>query len=243
MNIPMKNFVKIIAAVAAGVFLTLDISAKNGVEVGYLNSSYRTKLNSGDISKSTPMSGFYAGLVKDMDIVAGLSLQSGLYYSYLNNTGREEVLGFNITESATEHMLNIPIQFKYTFDIIPAFGVYIFAGPTLSLGVAAPYKLSATGDVLGNKVDGSVTFDCYSGKVRTNNLSDENVESINELLPDYSMNRFDVLMGGGIGIDLVKFVTIKGGFDYGLLNRYKGDLADAGTLNRMQFYVSVGLMF
>ncbi len=239
----MKNLVKIIAVAASGLLLTLDLSAKNGVEVGYLNSAYRSKPASGEVTKSDPMSGFYVSLVKDMRLFAGLSIQSGLYYSYLNDTGRKEALGFNMTESDTEHMLNIPIQFKYTFDIIPAFGVYIFAGPTLSLGVSAPYKLSVTGDILGNKVDGSVTFDRYSGKIRTNNFPDEYVENVNQLLPDSSRNRFDVLMGGGVGINLVKFVTVKGGFDYGLLNRYKGDLADAGTLNRMQFYVSVGVMF
>ena len=239
----MKNLVKIIAVAASGLLLTLDLSAKNGVEVGYLNSTYRSKPASGEVTKSDPMSGFYVSLVKDMRLFAGLSIQSGLYYSYLNDTGRKEALGFNMTESDTEHMLNIPIQFKYTFDIIPAFGVYIFAGPTLSLGVSAPYKLSVTGDILGNKVDGSVTFDRYSGKIRTNNFPDEYVENVNQLLPDSSRNRFDVLMGGGVGINLVKFVTVKGGFDYGLLNRYKGDLADAGTLNRMQFYVSVGVMF
>ena len=57
------------------------------------------------------------------------------------------------------------------------------------------------------------------------------------------MNHFVVLMGGGIGLNLVKFVTVKGGFDYGLLNRFNEDMADAGTLNRMQFYISVGVMF
>ena len=57
------------------------------------------------------------------------------------------------------------------------------------------------------------------------------------------MNRFDVLMGGGVGVNIIKFVTVKGGFDYGLLNRLKGDLANAGKLNRMQYYISVGLTF
>ena len=150
---------------------------------------------------------------------------------------------FNLTNSYTEHGLNLPIHIKYTFDIVPAFGVYVFAGPTLSLGLAATTKMSVTGDVLGNQVNGSVQYDSYTGKLKSDNISEENMDRINEYMPDSRMNRFDVLMGGGVGLNFINFITVKGGVDYGLLNRFKGDLADTGTMNRLQFYVSVGIMF
>ena len=240
----MKNIFRIIAAAAVCILISAEgLSAKNGVEIGYLNSTYKTKPLDGDAGKSEPMSGFYVGLVKDMRIVAGLSIQSGLTYNYLNSSEKQEVTGFNISASSTEHILNIPLQLKYTFDIIPAFGVYVFAGPTLSLGLAATDKLSVTGEFAGVGLDGDIRYDQYSGKIKSDNLSDEVIDGLNQYLPQSRMNRFDVLMGGGIGVDLVKFITVKGGFDYGLLNRFKGDLADAGTLNRMQFYVSVGIKF
>lgn len=240
----MKSIVKIIAAVAAGIFLTLDMSAGNGVEIGYLHSSYRTNLNSDEMKTASPMSGFQVGLMKDMNIVAGLSLQSGLTYSYLNSAEKEEVPMFNITGSYTEHMLNIPIQVKYTFDIIPAFGVYVFAGPTLSLGLAATTKLSVSGSIAGNTLEGNLKYNAYTNKLKSDNIPDEYVNLVNQYLPqDRVMNRFDVLMGGGVGVNIIKFVTVKGGFDYGLLNRLKGDLANAGKLNRMQYYISVGLTF
>ena len=240
----MKSIVKIIAAVAAGIFLTLDMSAGNGVEIGYLHSSYRTNLNSDEMKTASPMSGFQVGLMKDMNIVAGLSLQSGLTYSYLNSAEKEEVPMFNITGSYTEHMLNIPIQVKYTFDIIPAFGVYVFAGPTLSLGLAATTKFSVSGSIAGNTLEGNLKYNAYTNKLKSDNIPDEYVNLVNQYLPqDRVMNRFDVLMGGGVGVNIIKFVTVKGGFDYGLLNRLKGDLANAGKLNRMQYYISVGLTF
>lgn len=240
----MKSIVKIIAAAVAGIFLTLDMSAGNGVEIGYLHSSYRTNLNSDEMKTSSPMSGFQVGLMKDMNIVAGLSLQSGLTYSYLNSAEKEEVPMFNITGSYTEHMLNIPIQVKYTFDIIPAFGVYVFAGPTLSLGLAATTKLSVSGSIAGNTLEGNLKYNAYTNKLKSDNIPDEYVNLVNQYLPqDRVMNRFDVLMGGGVGVNIIKFVTVKGGFDYGLLNRLKGDLANAGKLNRMQYYISVGLTF
>lgn len=239
----MKNLVKIIAVAASGLLLTLDLSAKNGVEVGYLNSTYRSKPASGEVTKSDPMSGFYVSLVKDMRLFAGLSIQPGLYYSYLNTSEKEEIPAFNLSSSYTEHALNLPIHIKYTFDIVPAFGVYVFAGPTLSLGLAANTKISFTGEALNSTMTFDATYNSYTGKIKSENIPEETLGQINQYLPQSQMNRFDVLMGGGVGINLVKFVTVKGGFDYGLLNRYKGDLADAGTLNRMQFYVSVGVMF
>ena len=240
----MKSIVKIIAVAVAGIFLTLDMSAGNGVEIGYLHSSYRTNLNSDEMKTASPMSGFQVGLMKDMNIVAGLSLQSGLTYSYLNSAEKEEVPMFNITGSYTEHMLNIPIQVKYTFDIIPAFGVYVFAGPTLSLGLAATTKLSVSGSIAGNTLEGNLKYNAYTNKLKSDNIPDEYVNLVNQYLPqDRVMNRFDVLMGGGVGVNIIKFVTVKGGFDYGLLNRLKGDLANAGKLNRMQYYISVGLTF
>ena len=241
----MKSIVKVIAAAAAGIFLTLDMSAGNGVEIGYLHSSYRTNLNSDEMKTASPMSGFQVGLMKDMNIVAGLSLQSGLTYSYLNSAEKEEVPMFNITGSYTEHMLNIPIQVKYTFDIVPMFGINIFVGPTLSFGLAANNKMTVTGDVAGNNVNGSVTYNAYSGKFRSENLSgisDQIIETINRNMPQNRMNRFDVLMGGGVGLDLLRFITVKGGFDYGLMNRLKDD--DGGSsLNRLQYYISIGVRF
>ena len=61
-------------------------------------------------------------------------------------------------------------------------------------------------------------------------------------MPQNRMNRFDVLMGGGVGLDLLRFITVKGGFDYGLMNRLKDD--DGGSsLNRLQYYISIGVRF
>lgn len=239
----MKNALKIIIAAAAGLLMTFELPAKNGIEIGYLNSTYRTKAASGEVTKSDPMSGFYVGLVKDLRLFAGLSIQPGLYYSYLNTAEKEEIPSFNLSSSYTEHGLNLPIHIKYTFDIVPAFGVYVFAGPTLSLGLAANTKISFTGEALGNTMTFDARYNSYTGKLKSENIPEESLDQINRYLPQTRMNRFDVLMGGGIGLNLVKFVTVKGGFDYGLLNRFNEDMADAGTLNRMQFYISVGVMF
>ena len=236
--------IMIVALAAMCALWTMPLSAKTGVDLGYLNSNYRWKANGDGNGKSEPRNGFFVGVNNDIRLFAGLSIQPGLYYSYLNDEGSEEMLYLNVSDSYTEHMLNIPIHFKYTFDIVPVFGVYVFVGPTLSLGLAATNKMSVTGDFGGTAVNGSVSYNAYSGNFKTDNLSDfsdQILSTISQYMPQNRMTRFDVLMGGGIGLDLLKFITVKGGFDYGLINRYKED--SLGTLNRTQFYVSVGVKF
>lgn len=230
---------------AGCLVMSVPLSAKSGVDLGYLNSSYRSKAEGSGVSRSEPMNGFFVGVANDIRLFAGLSIQPGLYYSYLNSSGSEEEIGFKVSDSYTEHMLSVPIHFKYTFDIVPMFGINIFVGPTLSFGLAANNKMTVTGDVAGNNVNGSVTYNAYSGKFRSENLSgisDQIIETINRNMPQNRMNRFDVLMGGGVGLDLLRFITVKGGFDYGLMNRLKDD--DSGSsLNRLQYYISIGVRF
>ena len=79
--------------------------------------------------------------------------------------------------------------------------------------------------------------------MESENLSDEIVEIVNQNISRVRTGRFDVLVGGGIGVNIIKFISIRAGFDYGLINRIKGDLADTATLNRMQVYVSAGISF
>ena len=67
--------------------------------------------------------------------------------------------------------------------------------------------------------------------------------TLNQWLPSGKMKRFDVLMGGGVGLNLLRFITVKGGFDYGLVNRFKDEMADTGVMNRMQFYIALGVRF
>lgn len=241
----MKNVFKFAAMLAGCLIMSVPLSAKSGVDLGYLNSSYRSKAEGSEVSRSEPMNGFFVGVANDIRLFAGLSIQPGLYYSYLNSSGSEEEIGFKVSDSYTEHMLSVPIHFKYTFDIVPMFGINIFVGPTLSFGLAANNKMTVTGDVAGNNVNGSVTYNAYSGKFRSENLSgisDQIIETINRNMPQNRMNRFDVLMGGGVGLDLLRFITVKGGFDYGLMNRLKDD--DGGSsLNRLQYYISIGVRF
>ena len=83
----------------------------------------------------------------------------------------------------------------------------------------------------------------YSGKIKTEGLPEGSEGSLSGQLPSSVMSRFDVMIGGGVGIDLFKFLTVKAGYDYGLLNRLKGDIAQTSSMNRSQFYVALGINF
>lgn len=144
----------------------------------------------------------------------------------------------------TEHNLNVPVDVKYTFNIIPSvLNISIFVGPTFSLGLASQDKLSISGEFAGIAFDGTLKYDNYTGKIKSDNISEELQNTLNGYMPESSMSRFDIMLGGGIGVGLFKFLNVKAGYDYGLLNRYKGDMAKNASLNRSQFYVALGINF
>lgn len=240
----MKTSYKILVTAASFLLMATGLFAKSGIEGGYLNTMYTTKTDGVEsVEKSDPLQGFYVGVNNDWKIVAGLSVQPGLYYSYGKYSDSEEEAGFRLTASQTEHNLNIPIDIKYTFGILPILKIHVFVGPTFSVGLASQTKVMMSGEVLGQQLEVNAKYDMYSGKIKTEGLPEGSEGSLSGQLPSSVMSRFDVMIGGGVGIDLFKFLTVKAGYDYGLLNRLKGDIAQTSSMNRSQFYVAVGINF
>lgn len=237
----MKKIVCAFIAVSffAGVS-AYSAEAKTGVEAGYVNSSYSFKSGiSSDNNYS--LNGFYVGLSQDVPLVAGLHFVPGIYYNFLTDNSREEVLNFNLKGTLSDHYLNVPVMFRYQFGL-PGVKLYIFAGPTLSVGLVAKQKYAVSGTVLGADVSGDIAYDFYSGKVSSSNIDipQDGENPYQSILPDYRYNRFDVLLGGGIGVEVLNCLEVKVGYDWGMLNRYKGDEA---TLHRNQLYAGIGIRF
>lgn len=235
---------RIIVIFAAMVFAAIQMNAQVSIEAGYLNTMYSSKaFDSNEKENMKPFDGFTVGVNDDIRLVAGLSIQPGLYYSYGTIRENKEVLGLNPKFVTTEHNLSIPVNIKYSFKVLPILNIYVYAGPTFFLGVASENAVNISGKIAGMDVSGEFRYNNYSGKIHSDNLSDELQEKINGYMPESNLSRFDVLVGGGIGVDLFKFLTVKGGYDYGLVNRYKGDAAKNAFLNRSQFYISIGFKF
>ena len=50
-------------------------------------------------------------------------------------------------------------------------------------------------------------------------------------------------MGGGVGFEFLKFIELRAGYDWGLLNRYRQSYSDDMLCRRNQVYVALGFRF
>ena len=89
------------------------------------------------------------------------------------------------------HYLNIPfrVKFKHSLGSSPV-GLFAFAGPLFSIGI------SAKEDHTGNPYLSNPVVSMY-GSV---------------------LNRFDIKLGGGIGLELFNHLDIRAGYDFGIID-------------------------
>ena len=113
-----------------------------------------------------------------------------------------------------EHYINVPVDVNWGIDL-KILRVYVFAGPTFSFNVSS--KTTATTEALGKEV--------------------ESVYDTKDVLGEYK--NFDLMLGGGVGVDLFNKIRVKCGYDWGLMNRGNSDL----ELHRQQLRLGVGFIF
>ena len=146
-----------------------------------------------------------------------LAFAPGIQFGYFT---KGDVNAFNVTNvSFTETYLAVPLDFNLKFPVSEDMKFLIFAGPTIDLGLTSRVKeQSATG----------AEYDIYSGS-----------------LSDYTKyTRYDVLLGGGLGLDVMDAVRFSVRYDYGVVNRNGGNLT-SGLLkvHRSQLKLGVGFLF
>ena len=160
--------------------------------------------------------GAYAGVSFNIPIAGGLAVAPGVYYSML--TSKETAsLGSIFSGSGTfmEHAVNVPVYVNYGIDLARDTKVFLFGGPTLQYGLASTVKYDA--NVAG-----------VSGSKTTSNYDNANY------------NRMNVYLGGGMGFQ-VSALQITVGYDYGMMNQYKGD--NATKCHRSNLKLGVGFAF
>ena len=64
--------------------------------------------------------------------------------------------------------------------------------------------------------------------------------TVNRLGENSDLNRFDIMLGGGLGVEVMNMFRINAGYDFGLLNRYQ---SSNYTVNRNQLYAGVAFLF
>ena len=63
------------------------------------------------------------------------------------------------------------------------------------------------------------------------------------MLPEGALRRFDVMLGASIGADFFEVLEVRLGYDWGLINRYKKEIAQDLKMRRGQFNLLVAIRF
>lgn len=188
--------------------------AQGSINAGYLNSTQSFK-NSDSVNSN----GAYVGASYNIAIAGGFGVAPGIYYSLIanNKASAGSIFGVDVSGSSKfrEHAINVPVYLNWGTDLARDSRFFVYAGPTLQYGLSSKTKVAGgVGSVTADK-----TFDNYK---------------------DSNLNPFNVYLGGGIGIT-VAGIQVTVGYDYGMMNLYKGD--DATQSKRSNIKIGVGFAF
>ena len=214
-----------------------------GITFGYVHSAYRlSDWATDEVVTSDGLDGFELGITKDMSIVdRALFLQTGLLYTYQNDSRNMSEGGVRVIGDWDEHFLNIPLKVKYEVPVMENLSVFVMGGPTLVAGLSSSMKYRAR---VNDSVNAAISYNFYNGKVRTNDGMPDFIENIIEgQFPETRYRRADVQLGGSAGVRFMEIFEAQIGYDWGLVNRTKGDIEYELKMRRQQFYLSVGLRF
>ena len=228
---------KLWLALAAASIVSIGSARAQGIHVGYVNSAYTTSIGDGDPSKSEAMNGFEVGFDQTFKIAKGIiAVDYGLNYTFLASDAASAEAGDLVSMSGKtkNHYLDIPVHLQIGVPILGVVRVFAWGGPKFIVGLSSKTTMDAS--VLDTET--SVTYNHYNGKVTGAGLGDNEISAGSENMPTYK--RFDIMMGVGGGVELFKHVTVKAGYEWGLMNLSK---TDGMTINRNQFVVSAGLSF
>ncbi|MBR6869916.1 MAG: PorT family protein [Bacteroidales bacterium] len=208
---------KALFILAAALIFSAPAFAQLRIAVGYANSTDRFKMENSDLQTNSA-NGVYGGIGFNIPIAGDLSLTPGVYYTFLaSNAGRSALGGLvNAGAKTQEHYVNVPIHFEYGSELFPNFRLFFFGGPSVSYGVISKTKYSA--GILDYKID--TVLDNYNAG---------------------GYGRFDVMLGGGMGIDLLNRIRLSVGYDFGMLNRN----TNSNTIlrHRNQLNAGIALLF
>ena len=212
----MKKILTTILA-ASMMLVGTSVFAQNlCLEAGFGLSSTRFNYTLG--STTADLYGGTLGLSYEIPLVEGtMGFAPGIQVGYF--TGGNVKLPFKLGQASfNESYLAVPLDLNFHLPMSDDIKFLIVAGPTLDLGLTSRAKLKDT----------SVEYDIYDGA-----LGD---------MTKYT--RYDVLVGGGLGLDVMDAVRFTVRYDYGLINRNGGDFTGGFLkVHRSQLKLGVGLLF
>lgn len=218
------------------LFSAAGTYAQTGIHLNYMHSWERDRLDGSKVS-SPELNGFAVGVDYEIPILKGLlSFQPGLsYYHLVDEESSFNYASYRITQSYLQNYLAMPLHLKLNIGL-SAMKLFVFVGPTITMGLQDRDKYSVDGA-------GSVSYNAYNGKIKASSTTVTSL--LAEYVPDDEKeDRFDMLFGGGVGLELMSVLEVKAGIDWGLTNRYCDTYSAADYSNRRrQFYLGIGLRF
>ena len=222
-----------------------------GFNFGYVHSSYRTTdWATDEVETSAGLDGFTAGLTKDFSLLPhALYFQTGLNYYYQNDPRNENYkipltdMSVRLVGDWEEHHVGIPLRLKYDLHLLDRVGLTFDAGPTLLMGLSSKfkYKTKLADSVL------AVDYNLYNQKITASGSSSsfdlEDWMADKNIYPEGRLGRFDVMLGASVGAHFFHVLEVRLGYDWGLINRYRKDVADLYSMHRGQFTLSAGIRF
>lgn len=211
----------IIGVLAAALFLMGTQShAQVLAGAGYLFASEKTS----GFDETTPYHGFYIGASYNIHLVKGLSVAPGLYANFLAHSesasGGSAKAGVFLMGTTREFALNLPVKLRYSFPIGNDRNIFAFAGPVFQLGLTN--KTTVNGSVNVGPIH-------YGGGEKVNNYDSK----------DGTANRFNIYLGGGVGVQLGDIIFLVG-YDHNLLDI---DRLENYRTGRNQIKVGISLDF
>lgn len=233
----MKKLFAIVLS-AAALLVGTRANAQLSFGAGWLNSTETSKSGNTDPDK-TNLNGLYIGGQYNLNVVAGLGVAPGLYFSTLfadRNNGNAIYSTFsNERTRYREFAFNVPVNLNYTFELGRDFNLFVYAGPVFQIAFSSTgsYEASAgVGSVYQST--GKYTLNYFNGKLY--GPDNKEVATLNE---GGISNPFNIYLGGGVGIQAGDLQVIIG-YDHSMLNFSK--LKDTVT-SRSQIKVGIGFSF
>lgn len=201
------------AFAASLMLLSASANAQIHIDAGYVGTNEITTSAtlSGTTSKTAHYNGLYAGFGYTLNLGEYLAVDPAVRYTYSKCNEKtwevaDAIYGtYTGTEQRVEGIIDLQLRFPFSKD----FKAFIYAGPRYTYAFSSKGQMVYTAAMIEIKRD----VDKF----------DENSTS----------SHSNVLVGGGIGVDIMQRFRIKAGYDFGLMNLYTGSASDYSVKQNM----------
>lgn len=194
------NFIKHATAIIIFLFFSIISYGQFIMGAGYINTVATNAIYKGNQitfnAYDKVYNGFYAGIGYAIPLPYGLHLTPGFY---IESFSGKFVIGelnepFTTQISEKQVHLDFPLHLSYGIDLTARFRVLAFAGPVFTYGLRDVSKERTIFNYDDKETE--VEYDFY--------------------MDDDMANRFDIKLGGGLGIELLDHFVLTAGFSWGL---------------------------